>query len=304
MTPEIQALIDLYKNPNLTNRERATIEYEIWERWTERTDQRRVILRDLLGVNTSDSESRSSLKSCGSAANPLWDRVESKQMPLSTAADIVKAARAEARRSPLTVGEIIEQKAREYDARPFTKKSRSGQVFRWGPPQKPGFKSTSKPLTEDDRAFWKWIRENIGNYAKAKLQNVDPIVAEEAIKRFEVEMRAMIDDLQGRVSRASHEGSKRTQQGSFLIARESLSEACFTLSIDPPRWGAHVDIEKAQRQKKKLVQLYHPDKHGGDESLRPQYDKVLEAFQVIEDYNDMLKRPSGEVQHGGSNDGD
>ena len=40
----------------------------------------------------------------------------------------------------------------------------------------------------------------------------------------------------------------------------------------------------ANKQKRSLARLYHPDSHGGSEHTRAQYQAVIDAFLIVDQY--------------------
>lgn len=307
MTPEIEALVLDYKarEASLSEREKAEMEASIWTLVPTKGISRREFFKDLFGGKTTEYDNRQGLQRVGSLADPLWKRIDSKDMPVFTAVDLLARAKKEAKKIGRPLQAVIAFRVAEYDQFPYVKHLASGFRLRI-----PGSKERWKPETEeikppieDDRAFWKMVRERILPFIQNKLKGADPIVAEQLFKNFEVELKGAMYRLQTKISKATHANRNEVKHGSLFIDRNAVREACFLLAIDPPAFGKHVDLDKAVRKKRQLAQLYHPDKHGGDESLRPKYEQVMKAYDTLEEYNQQLpigdeRKTNGGDEHG------
>jgi hypothetical protein len=307
MTPELQALVSCYKDAK-TEFEKAKLEQAIWDNVQDRSLERRKYLHALISAPPNETDLRSSLLRGMPASEPLWERVHLKTMPLSTASKILRHAKEKARRSPKTLAEIVKQAVEEYDNYPFTVRLPGG----WTMKRKA---STDLPNLEDapfvrrsqgsaddsDRLFWKSIREMVAAHVATRLKGTDPIVANQVYKRFEVDLKILLDEFGDRISRAATGHRDAFIHTKEAINRPRIRQACLILAIDPPNSGRPVDLDKASKQKKRLAKLYHPDSHGGDESMREKYHEVLGAYQLLEDYNETIKkeRPSGEAPNNG-----
>lgn len=286
----------------LSEWERAKREAQIWELVTDKEHHhRREYLKNLLGGLLNEYDKRQVLYGAGAAASQLWERLQAKALPYRTACSILREAKAlsrkEARPLPETIGELLAK----YDELPFVRKLPNGYTYRWGGVRMAEQEKQSPPPLEEDRLFWKWVRDGIAPYIRQRLSGLDPIWSEQIFKSFEVDLKGVLHTLQTKISKATYAHRMETKHAIYLLDRESVRAACHTLAIDPPPFGRPVDLDLAQRKKRQLAQLYHPDRHGGDESLRPKYEQVIKAYELLEEYNQ--RRSLVENADGGNNGG-
>jgi curved DNA-binding protein CbpA len=57
--------------------------------------------------------------------------------------------------------------------------------------------------------------------------------------------------------------------------------------VEPPKRGRRFTdaaMKEARKAYRSFARHYHPDRHGGDETLRPQFEAVIHAWTVIDTY--------------------
>lgn len=56
--------------------------------------------------------------------------------------------------------------------------------------------------------------------------------------------------------------------------------------MDPPKRGSSLaaTLAQANRQKRTLARLYHPDTNEGSDTTRPQFQAVIDAYLLVEQY--------------------
>lgn len=224
------------------------------------------------------------------AAAPLWDRMEGEErMSHHTAGKLLRAARKEAAASggQISLEVAVIDVLREYDKNPGSKTPgghivRRKQITRLPKIDdlhvKPKKAKKYDPDSDGHRIFYANLREDIASFVAPRLGGTDPIIAEQIWKDFELGLKVLLDDFGIKVSRA------RSNNADADVNRKQIVEACRHLHMDPPKPGLPIDLASARAQKKKMAKLYHPDKVGGSEATRPQYEAVIEAFLVAEKY--------------------
>jgi hypothetical protein len=83
--------------------------------------------------------------------------------------------------------------------------------------------------------------------------------------------------------------SRQTPLNVALIRRQ-VREACRVLHVDPPLRLTAVParfFDQAKRQFRSLARTYHTDTSGTD-ATRPQFEAVMEAWNVIQQFRDSL----------------
>jgi uncharacterized protein YeeX (DUF496 family) len=227
----------------------------------------------------------------------LWRRVEQEAMGLTTATRLHREARANAERHKIPLPDAIFLVLKEYDRLPL-RKTPSGRAVRQRNPTQLS-RTKQKQIKRDRRkasrlrqngdAFWVELRDTIREYVTAQLPDGEMVEIEPVWKALETDLKVIIDDFQARLYRLRKEQREDAQP----IKRRRLRVACQTLHLDPPRKGKPLDMKAVKRQKRVLARAYHPDAHGGDESMRAQYDAVLEAYRTIEQWdNEQPKEAS------------
>ena len=74
------------------------------------------------------------------------------------------------------------------------------------------------------------------------------------------------------------------------LSRRRIIAACQLLSMDPPPPGRPADLADARKRRGKLGAAYHQDRVG-DDSMRDQYEAVMNAYRTLEEYNETLEAP-------------
>jgi hypothetical protein len=307
MNTNVQSLVDEYVAgvATLSEREMAVREESIWEsalaagmaKGSERTQW----LKTMLGGTSPGYIHRHKMLSFGTMAEQLWGRVERREMLLHTAAGIVSEARKIVAERHVPVTDAIETALGEYDARPFVRfvdgrPVRSRAVGVKAAPPSPEHKDAPPRAAHANgdtvtQVFWSSMRDQIAGYIRDRLADEDPIVAHAAVERFMLELRALIEDHQAFISASRRATSQRRAVGQDTM-RKRLVAAMHVLHMDPPARNHKVNFREAQRQKRRLLGLYHPDKNKGSEHHRPAFDAVMEAFRVVEQWVQMYESQS------------
>ncbi len=97
-------------------------------------------------------------------------------------------------------------------------------------------------------------------------------------QEFEIELELMFARFRMRIGSAAHSASAELQH-------DEIVEACRVLNVESPSLGKPIDRrikKRAHRHYRELVRTYHPDLRGGDESLRPHLDVVVNAWATLE----------------------
>lgn len=94
-----------------------------------------------------------------------------------------------------------------------------------------------------------------------------------------------VDTALRRLQKRAREGRQRNV--SAATARKELVAACEVLNVDPPKRGRKFGAtayNSARQAYRAFARSYHPDQRGGHESMRPQYEAVVDAWSTIENY--------------------
>lgn len=211
------------------------------------------------------------LKAHGS--KDLWRRIDHEGMPISTATRLHREARAYATDKSIPLVDALAKVLQVYDALPPRKNGRRRKHLR-----KTKTKTKAAPNVE---TFWSELRESIRAHVAKKLPDADFIEVDPLWREFEIELQAVIDSFKNRLRYRQ----KYQEDTHRPIQRRKLREACEILHMDPPTKARPLDLNRARKQKRLLARTYHPDAHGGDDSMREHYEAVLDAYRVIETWH-------------------
>jgi hypothetical protein len=275
-----------------TERARAEIELEMWNLYgklevrTEKRD-RADYVATVLGTQRYPIALRQRLLGYGDAFEVLWQRVE-EDMMLRTACELAHTVKKTKGRGE-TDQEVLSRVLAEYDARPNIYHV-AGKIVR-----RPAWLKSKSAVSErpprdssgktSEGQFWIELRGLIRGYVQERLMGHSEMELATDIERLETDLKVVFAEFQSRI------GTRRRRQVplSVAITRRALVEACRTLHLDPPKSTTEAPGEAffktAQRRFKELAREYHPDRHGSD-ATRPQFEAVMEAWRVIQDYRD------------------
>lgn len=253
-----------------------------------------------IGVSQSDVANRRMLYMLGELANPLWDRIEKKQLLESTATRIIRDAKIIGVENRMSMKEAIAAALEEYDALPFSilvngVPVRRDTTARRTPIEK---KETPRPSVppgtakSDDYLMWQKLQQDLTAFVESKVGGVPSLTTSSIVKDFTVGVKVLIHEVQNKIKRAAE--LQKESQRAKRVPRHAVLSACNTLKMDRPDMNQPVNLELAKRQKKILAKLYHPDAHGGSETTRFLYEEALAAYDLLETYNSQLE-PNGET---------
>jgi hypothetical protein len=263
---ELQSVIEHHAAAT-THRERSHLENEILKflpRGLTKTKAAPWVSQQLR-ITTYEFDKRRRLFIAGSAADALWERVES-GMALGTAVSILTKARTRVGKRPAALRTGIVEELARHDKLPPDAVRRSvaeAAQERWA----------------TEREFWAFIRRNILEYVDQHLAETGEMERERLWSDFERDLEALVKSHQHRWYRAKRAVTETQQH----VSRAALRRALQVLHMDMPRkdedWGSF--RQKARRQERSLARLYHPDARGSDET-RAQFEAVIQAYNVVE----------------------
>ncbi len=239
-------------------------------------------MQDRFETPQSKSRARQFLHSAGPAADPLWERIE-QDMTLHSALQIMQGARERAEGGE-ELAFAVRTGISDYDNFGYASRSPNGKIVRRRLPGSTAPPPSASDPTPAGRAFWSFLRSHVMEYIKTRLPDADQHTRDGVIRRFEVDLNVLLADLQKEISKAPKQGLKAV----LAVSRKSVTQACQVLNMRPPKVGQPVDMETARLQRKRHARAYHPDSHGGSEATRDQYQAVMEAFKLLETYNESL----------------
>lgn len=317
MSDLLEDLAAKYKALVLSDQEKASIEHEVVQTGLSlgvTGKNAREWVCTFLGTDRYTYTARATLWNAGEAANPLWERVNAKQMLLSTATDLLRAAKQAVMKSSLTIDEGVRAAIEQYDARPYitwvngiplrkgAPRRRTSEELKKGPKKLPG----PRRLPDDpDAAFVAELRAKVLEYVRKRLSHSPAVVADKIAREFTTNFRVVMDALRRNLREAVLEDATLALRAK-VFKRGDIIDACYTLHIDPPPEDAPADVKQARANYVALARAYHPDANDGDETKRPKYEAVCSAYALLKKYNEHLAKketPNGSTAAGGDSGG-
>ncbi len=255
---ELRVLVEEHKKAR-SHRDRADIEAHLWELFPKkekRNWRRREWLRSVLGGHAGQYEMRQAIRD---APALLWDRVEAGSIALQRAGLVWKEARRLMVKGATPV-EAIQEVLK--DPVPTAAAPRS---------------SSRQREAASTKSEWTQIRAIVKRVVEDTAGDLHPRERDGLFVLLDLEIKGLVHEFRNRV------GSERRSSISAEseITRKELRKACVVMRLSPPRWGR--PVEGLKRQKKRLVQVYHPDKGVGAD--RGMFESIMAANQLLEKYN-------------------
>lgn len=275
----VEDLVKKYieQKDKLSNIEKAELEQEIWNQ-TDKVIRKSMLRRDylskLLGVMTSETDRRGTLYNIRDKIPELWKLIAD-GMDVRLAYEIYTIAKCRSTKARSDVGDLVRDVLEDIEKFKI-KPHRTSLGLE-------NIKRLKETVRQTQDTPWK---DMLGIFTErcGVMKVSDLITREKIIAEFEAELKTLFLTVQTRVKRATKVGITPITQSRFDVVA-----ACRTLGMDPPSVGGLVDITKAKSAKRKLALAYHPDTVGNDKT-RELYENVLEAFSLIETYNEGLTR--------------
>ena len=269
----IDALKERY--PTLTSqKDKAEAEADIWNAVPTHERSSGGIgghLSKVLGTSVYEISLRHSVWRAGSAADPVWERLDG-EMTLSTARTVLKKARARARTEG-TLRNAILREMEDYD-RSDGNKLGSGKTSRRAYQERDG----------ESRKFWSSLRTTVTDWFKSTLrEDVPKTETDRLVKEFLVDVDIVFRDHQLRLGRTAAQQEEKKKVG-----RKAVLSACQTLGVDPPGVGKRPDMIQAKKKMRSLGREYHPDRNPGDPNVSNLFHEVMEAWETIQAYDGNL----------------
>lgn len=151
-------------------------------------------------------------------------------------------------------------------------------------------------LPGNPKLFWPALRQELNLFFSDRLAGVEDSGAliAQLVNQFDAELRSMCTVFQTKVNYTKKTRSPKTER-SHLVA------ACHVLAMDPPKLGQRIDMARAKRQKNRFVRMYHPDVNQGSEQKRDQYESVIQAWRILEEYEAGFNGQQSQTAEGDNN---
>lgn len=298
------------EHASLNEHQRALREAEVWdvatkERLRKSGENRGDWFAAHFGGHPNDYQERQTLLHAGLAVQPLWDRVLGESMPVTTALKMLRQCRRQAieqgRSFDATLAEILAA----YDRMPLCSTS-TGKMVRkninsYDPlrtasakPASPPKSPKQKPSTvlNATKEHYAAIRQHVTQLIALSLRDVDAVIAAPIAKDFEVSLRTIVDEFQGRINRTRERyDNVRLVPDRFAAPTSftTVQEACLELRIEPPQqFGERIDMARARKNYRDLSKKWHPDMNPDDPTAHDKYVEIQQHWSLINDYIESL----------------
>jgi len=140
------------------------------------------------------------------------------------------------------------------------------------------------------KIFWRELRRQVMVFTKQAYPDVDEGSWTQYARELDADLRGIVSHFINKMGRAQTAGTVND----VIISRRRMIDACETLRVPPPGTGQPADLEVAKRNKRHASRLYHPDTGSGNETTRALFQAAIEAYDVLEQYNQSLRsNPNG-----------
>lgn len=283
-----------------THLARAQIERDLWDNHStteiRNKHTRERWLKLLIGESTDKTGHRLTLLNAGEEIAAIWQRIDGpEQMPLATAWGQLKNAQAYAEADKIALSEGVAIALAEYDTWPKWH-TINGQEYR-----RPHHVSTAprkrrrapQISPDNDRKFWLEVKHKINTFLDERLAHVDHLTANKMKRDFGIRLQTLYDEFSAKINAVRIRSKHENGQDVAMLKFAQVREACITLAIDPPgRFGDAIDLDRADKNKRRLAVNYHPDT--GPDPANPdprrteQYNNIIAAHTTLELYNDQI----------------
>jgi len=301
---DLTKMISSYKgnSKSMTERQKAELESQLWASYTASSGKSsngssREWLVTVLGGKSRDYELRFTLWNAGEWVQPLWDLLEN-GMPRTTAVRLMREARSNASLNRVSLAVSLQAVLAAYNESGYEARTPEGKTYRRTSPGQKSQQETeseSNPIFDSDQfqiTRSKKFRDKLvaltSEYVRTSLTdypNIDVIEARRAVDDFTSFVREACEDLRRKISVMRSEGRKDSKRQK--VTRDQLRHACEVLGISVI-YGHVPDLRVAKRAMLKRARELHPDRHGGSEKTRAEYQAVIESYGVIETYEKGL----------------
>lgn len=298
----LDRLMEEYKDKKagLTAKEKAQFESDIWHVHSEihgtgvsKIMERRDWFPHKFGGKPSEYADRCNLLGGGIAVDVLWGKLQN-GMSIRSALHVFRRAK---NRRGMGEGELdvlIEEELKSYEGKKYIK------------PEVPFAKraKAATPLVSPQDYFQR-IKALSEEFADMKLIDVDPYLADQAKQELLDWIKEGYESLLYTAGKLRKEG-KNERLGK--IGKTRFVQACEVLGITtglsklkkikgelvtvshPIKFGELIDLQMAKRNKFKRARELHPDSNAGSHASQEEYQAVIEAYEVLEDYMRQVEK--------------
>ena len=279
-------LIEQYKQTKttLTEKQKSELEREIWFQYSlgkgrgfTKDIGQREWFRNKFGGTAKEYQDRASLINAGSWVEPLWQKLDS-GLAISTAINLMRKARNFAAASGFSYENGLKKALEEYESLRLICHNSSGKEFRKSAPFS---KSKSKTGPVDNSGeFFRQVKILTEELLNVKLMGVDSYLAEQTKTEFLDWIKEGYENLKKSIYKQRNDMKKENMA---KIGRTRFAQACEVLGIQSA-FGKPINLHKVKKAKFFRVKPLHPDKNSGSHAHQEEYQAVIEAYNLLEEY--------------------
>lgn len=266
-----------------------------------------------LGAKSAAAQARRAVYLCGDAGDPLWAKLREGELALKRIAVLAVRAREAALTSKRPLGELVEERLREYlgdPSRSVRAKVGDHYVLRRPPRAKPdnerlgqatkgvavqvvtaqaangtSVKVGPGAAVNATKRFKATLAELVREFVRSRIEGLcDVSELRQLVEGAVTDVTVVCDEVIAKVQR--RRSDPQPPMGSQRATRADLVRACEMLGARAPAKGKPLDMQELKKQYRRLSGRFHPDKTGGDERLTAQYREVQDAWQTIERWSE------------------
>lgn len=293
---EKKNLQEMYERSSVSQLEIAKQESVVWDLFKslltadrKTAPRREIYFKDTFGDGYRPGV-RLNLLSLREWSTFYWDKID-RGLALMAGYRLAKEAKKLGMDEGLTYKDACERVWKRYtdEGKPSTNSRISGSFYKKKPKVAADEFADSKnfdPDVKNSKRFRSYLRTLTKNFVYARLEGVDESIRSEVTRDFEYDIRVAYEDLLRRIYKLRKEFQFDVAD---MISNDDVRQACECLDVPVPSPGDPVDVLVARPRFKKLAGQFHPDRHKGDDRFVRQYNAVVEAWDIIQEYNRGLK---------------
>lgn len=278
----------------LTQRERAERELQIYLALGG-VGQRREVLKKTLGGNVGEYELRQTLLGADEWADPLWELWD-KGTPVHTVHRLLIQTRQRAKLKSERCSVALQRVLDEY-RQGWLRHTAEGKAYYAGraptpePPPAPAASPPEPRGGEDEnrlsKAFAEQLRIMTSQFVRTACAGLEDYDASKITDDFTGYVREALDDLRRKLTAARKRIRAKQDQPLAHVTRASFDHACEILVVHG-KHGKPIDLREAKRRMLRRAADAHPDRWGGSTHAVEEYQAIIGAYSVLEQYMEEL----------------
>lgn len=294
MSQRLEKVMMSYSRARLTEAasslELARLEHQIWElmkakhgkKVTKQVGERRDWMQKQFGGNTTTYDHRANIYNAGKWAHVLFEKIDSKELPLAHASLIAAHVKAGVK---MYIGikpkVFMEQILTEYRGTP-----NSITTIKWKPGSRKNQVNAESIPPASVVAHSRQLKIEVNRLAEAYMartmesveKDLDPYLRDKILENFKLSIDQTVDEFRREIETYKRDIKRRAQP----VGKRRFDLACEVLSFNGT-YGKPIDIKEVARKMRIRARDLHPDVNPSPEAKK-EYLAVTDAFSVLQEY--------------------